>query len=71
MLTEKKVLNFEELDNQTAMELPAREMPLVTIVITNVLNNLSIDVTVANNEVAVQVCTQILNTRPNLTCEIQ
>jgi hypothetical protein len=57
MLLEKKRLTLEELDAQTALELPEREMmALVTIIITNLLNNLSIDVDVKNNNVAVQVC---------------
>ena len=76
MLLEKKRLTLDELDAQTALELPEREMmALVTIVITNLLNNLSIDVDVKNNNVAVQVCAVVtalssLVSTP-LTCEIQ
>jgi hypothetical protein len=50
---------------------------LVTIVITNLLNNLSIDVAVKNNNLAVQVCAvvEVINTAlfggGTLTCEIQ
>ena len=57
MLLEKKRLTLEELEAQTALELPERDMmALITIVITDVLNNLSVDVDVNNNKVAVQVC---------------
>jgi len=76
MLLEKKRLTPEELDAQTALELPEREMmALVTIIITNLLNNLSIDVDVKNNNVAVQVCavvtalSSLVNTP--LDCSIQ
>jgi hypothetical protein len=57
MLLEKKRLTLEELEAQTALELPERDMmALVTVVITDVLNNLSVDVDVNNNKVAVQIC---------------
>ncbi len=56
MVTEKKLLTIEELEAQTAFELPARELPLVTVVITNLLNDLTIDVDVRNVNVALQVC---------------
>jgi hypothetical protein len=75
MLLEKKRLTLDELDAQTALELPEREMmALVTVVITNLLNNLSIDVDVKNNNVAVQVCAVVtalssLVSTP-LSCEI-
>ena len=77
MLLEKEPLSLEELEAQAALELPSRDMMLVTIVITNVLNNLSIDVDVRNNRVAVQVCAivNLLNTildgGDTLTCTIQ
>ena len=59
MLMEKKTLSIMELEAQSAMELPNREMMLVTVVITNLLNNLSIDIPVRNNNVAVQVCAAV------------
>jgi hypothetical protein len=55
-LLEKKAVSFEELDAQNAFELPNREMLLITVVITNLLNNLSISIPIQNNNVAVQVC---------------
>jgi len=75
MLQEKKRLSFADIEAQSAFELPAREMMLVTIVITNVLNNLSVDIDVKNNNVAVQICAavQAINTiiAPTvLTCEV-
>ena len=56
MAIEKKQLSFEDIEAQTALELPDRETMLVTVVITNVLNNLSIEIPVKNNNIAVQVC---------------
>jgi hypothetical protein len=76
MLLEKKRLTLEELEAQTALELPEREMmALVTVIITNLLNNLSIEVDVRNNNVAVQVCAVVtalssLVATP-LDCDIQ
>jgi hypothetical protein len=76
MLLEKKALSLEEIEAQAALELPDREMMLVTVVINNVLNNLSIDVDVRNVNVAVQVCAVVnaLNTildGDRLTCTIE
>jgi len=75
MLLEKKALSLEEIEAQSALELPDREMMLVTIVITNLLNNLSVEVDVRNNNVAVQVCAVInalnANIGTDLTCDIQ
>jgi hypothetical protein len=49
---------------------------LITVVITNVLNNLSVNVQVKNNKVAVQVCAAVdalstILTVDQLTCTIQ
>jgi len=76
MQLEKKVLSLEEIEAQAALELPDREMMLVTVIINNVLNNLSIDVDVRNVNVAVQVCAVVnaLNTildGDRLTCTIE
>ena len=75
MVAEKTRLSLMDLDAQTAIELPNRDLALVTIVITNLLNNLSIDVDVKNNNVAVQVCAviQALNVGAGteLTCDIE
>jgi hypothetical protein len=75
MLNEKKMLNLDVIETQSAVELPDRTLPLVTIVITNLLNNLSVDIDVRNNNVAVQVCAivNLLNSQigTQLTCEVQ
>jgi len=77
MLGTKEELTLDDLEAQYALELPDREMlGLITVVITNVLNNLSVDVTVKNNKVAVQVCAvvdllnTILTNGDQLTCTI-
>jgi hypothetical protein len=76
MLLEKKRLSLDEMEAQTALELPAREMlALVNVIITNVLNNLSVVVNVQNVNVGVQVCAAVnaINTilvGESLTCVI-
>jgi hypothetical protein len=77
MLTrEKKTLTLADIDAQTTVELPSREtLALVTVVITNLLNNNTVTVNVNNNRVAVQVCAlvNLINTiiQPTtLTCTI-
>jgi hypothetical protein len=67
MLVEKKMLSDMDLESQVALELPDREMMLVTIVITNVLNNLTIDIDVRNVQVAAQICANLIATG-NFTC---
>ena len=81
MLTEKKLLSFEELDNQAALELPAREMmALVTIVLGDITVNITnvdiandLTITVKNIRAAVQVCAAIAalstNTNAEAVCE--
>jgi hypothetical protein len=70
--TEKRTLTLTDLDAEAGFVLPARETMLVTVVITNLLNNLSIDIDVKNNNVAVQICAVVaaLNTAigTSLTC---
>jgi hypothetical protein len=76
-LTSKRPLTADVVNAQSTFELPERRLlALVTVVITNLLNNLSVDVDVRNNNVAVQVCAavQALNTilvGQVLTCEIE
>jgi hypothetical protein len=69
MLVEKKMLSDMDLESQVALELPDREMMLVTIVITNLLNNLTIDIDVRNVNVAAQICANLIATG-NFACEI-
>jgi hypothetical protein len=73
----KAMLTPDAIESQAILELPERKLPLVTVIITNLLNNLSIDVDVRNVNVAVQVCAvvNLINTiiAPDaaLTCTIQ
>jgi hypothetical protein len=77
MMLEKKRLTTEAMESQTALELPRRQMlALVNVIIRNVLNGLHVRVTVANNNVAVQVCAvvQLINAiiaPTRLTCAIR
>jgi hypothetical protein len=77
MTLEKTIVTTDLLQAEMAVELPRRDMLLVTVVITNLLNNLSIDVDVNNNQIAVQVCAIVsaLNTillgGNRLTCTVQ
>jgi len=76
MLAEKKRLSFTDIEAQAALELPDREMMLVTVVIANAFNDF-IEVNVKNNNIAVQVCAivELINvellTADVLTCEIE
>ncbi len=74
-MTEKRTLTLTDLDAEAGFVLPPRETMLVTIVITNLLNNLDLNIEVKNNNVAVQVCAVIaaLNglVGTSLTCDIQ
>lgn len=75
MLAEKKVLTLDELEAQSALELPDREeLALINVFITNVLNHLTVNVVVKNNKVAVQICAivSLLNQvfATNLACTI-
>jgi hypothetical protein len=73
----KKILTLEQLDAQTALELPNRDMFLITVVVTNVLNDLSVDVDVRNINIALQVCAVVelidsdLFGGHTLTCNIE
>jgi hypothetical protein len=72
----KKALTAAAIDSQHALELPNREMlGLITVVIANVLNNLTVDVDVKDNKVGIQVCAAVnaINTilvGETLTCTI-
>lgn len=68
---EKRMLSIEELDAQVALELPDRELMLVTVVITNLLNNNTVTIDVRNIDIAVQICVNALANNSNVTCEIE
>ena len=70
MLIEKPTLTAEDLAEQFALELPQRDTMLVTIVITNLLNNLRVEVDVRDVNVAAQVCAQLIATG-RFSCEIE
>ncbi len=76
MINEKLQLSCADIDGQVAFELPEREtLSLVTVVITNLLNDNSVDIKVTNNNVAVQVCAAVsaINTLGgiSLSCQIR
>jgi hypothetical protein len=71
MTAQKQLLSQADLDAQMALELPNRDLMLVTIVITNLLNNLSIEIDVRNVNVAAQICAAVLAVQTNVTCEVQ
>jgi len=71
----KQELTLAAMDTQTAFELPSRDMlALVTVVVTNLLNNNTVNIPIKNNNVAVQVCAAVnaLNAplALSLTCEV-
>ncbi len=68
---DKKMLSMDELESQAVMELPDREMMLVTVVINNVLNNNTVEIDVRNINVAAQICAAVLTNNTNVTCEVQ
>ena len=57
----KNLMTIDRLNAETALELPNREMLLVTVVITNVdlLSNNTVTIPIKNNNVAVQVCAAV------------
>lgn len=71
------VMTLDRLDAETVLELPDREMLLITVVVTNVLNNLTVSIPIRNNNVAVQVCAAVelisaeLLTVDRLDCDIK
>jgi hypothetical protein len=77
MTLEKTIVTSDLLNAEMALELPRRDMLLVNVIITNLLNGLSVDIDVNNNNIAVQVCAivNLLNgilgiNVTTLTCEI-
>jgi hypothetical protein len=75
MLLEKKRLSFDEIEAQTALELPDREM-LTLVRIGNVLTGAHIDVTLKNVNIAAQICAVVdlinvqLFTVNTLSCQV-
>ena len=67
----KRTLTTQELDAQTAVELPNRDMmALVTIVIGRVDIIDDVTITIRNVDVAVNLCAQLLATGNFLSCDV-
>jgi hypothetical protein len=67
-MAQKPTLTPDVIESQSALELPERDMlSLVTLV---ALNGDVTTITVANNDVAVQVCAQALSSGDFLRCTI-
>ena len=62
MLAEKKALSVEEIEAQTALELPDRELMLVTVIV-------PINVNIRDVDLAVQVCSNIIANQSVARCE--
>ena len=62
----KKTINMDE---QLALELPTRDLMLVTVVITNLLNNNTVTIDVRNVNVAAQICANLIATG-NFDCDV-
>ena len=62
----KKLVNIEE---QMAMPLPNRDLMLVTVVITNLLNNNTVSIEVRNVDIAAQICANVIATG-NFACQV-
>ena len=68
MIAQKSTLDLEDIESQAALELPERDMlSLVTLV---ALNGVVTTITVANNDIAVQVCAQALASGDFQSCRI-
>ena len=64
MLAEKKALSVEEIEAQTALELPDRELMLVTVIV-------PINVNIRDVDVAAQVCSNIIANQSVAQCDVQ
>ncbi len=64
------MLSVEDLESQAVMELPDRELMLVTVVINNVLNNNTVTIDIRNIDIALQICAAILTNNTNVTCTV-
>lgn len=70
MLLQKQVLSLEELDAEVALELPDRETMQVVIIITDLIEDITVTVDVRNVNIAAQICAQLIATG-RFECEIQ
>ena len=67
---QKRYLTSEDLAAEAAFELPDRELMLITIVLNNVLNNLTVSIDVRNVNVAAQICATLLATGAFTSCTV-
>lgn len=69
-MVEKKMLSVEAIESQAVLELPDREMMLVTVVIGNLLsnNNVDVEIDVRNIQIAAQICAAVLTVDTSVTC---
>jgi hypothetical protein len=71
MLVEKRVLSDADLASEVALELPDREMLLITVIITNLLNNNTVEITVRDVNVGASICAAILsNPTGRFDCDV-
>jgi hypothetical protein len=64
----KPLLTAAQIESQTALELPARDMlALITLIL---LNGVVVFIPIRNNDVAVQVCAQLLANQNTLDCRV-
>ena len=71
----KKMLSLEDIEGQTALELPSRETTLVFVVIGPIASGNTIRIPVQNNQVALQVCAAVqalsVLVGQSLTCAVE
>ena len=67
----KKQLSTLDIESQMAVELPDRELILVTVIITNILNNNTVTIDVRNIDIAAQICAAVLSNNADVTCEVR
>ncbi len=67
MLLERKALSAEDLEAQTALELPNRDLMQVIVVPPGLIN---IDVDVRDVNVGANVCVQAIAENSQVTCEV-
>ncbi len=65
----KRTLTVQDLDAQTAVELPDRDMMLVTVVLNNILNNNTVTITLRDIDLALQLCAQLVASESVLQCD--
>jgi hypothetical protein len=68
-MVEKKALSIEAIESQAVLELPDREMMLVTVVITNLLNNNEVEITVRDVNIGAAICAVLIGTG-NFDCDV-